>query len=349
MRFAVWRNTIVAIAVYALAIGIADREIFQHTIRSRPLALALSFATVQLAMIALMLGLLFGWKRRNVLRQARSERLANELDEALALHLIGEDQTPALRKLMEQSRYDVREKLFTMVSTTRGEARDRLTALALDLQLVERGADVELQGIRDYIRLAHGQDFDAVVRWSAARPLLARAIVADEYAPYAGSVSDEQIVGALNAPDRRVVLATLEMLCAWRRTVRIPGFTMLLASPDARVRAAAFDALSYVAAGQGEDVVAEAIKTGLRHDDPRVRRSAAVAAGRMSIGTVIEALHERLNDTNRDVAVAAAWALASIGDTGLAMLEASLASPSRSADVAFEMWEKAAIGRLSLV
>ena len=348
MRFAIWRNTVLVIAVYAVAIFVLDREVFGHTIRFRALALALSFAVVQLAVIALMLVLLFGWKRRNVLRAARSERLSMDLDEALALHLIGEDQTARIRRLMEQSRYDVREKLFTMVSTTRGDARDRLTALALDLQLVERGADVELQGIRDYIRMVHGQDFDAVVRWSATRPLLARAVVADEYAPYAGSVSDEQIIAALNATDRRIVLATLEMLRAWRRTVRVPGFTMLLANADARVRAAAFDALSYVAAGQPQDEVADAIRAGLRHDDPRVRRSAAIAAGRMSISTVIEPLHERLDDPDRDVAVAAAWALASIGDTGLAMLEAALASRSRSADVAFEMWEKAAIGRLSI-
>lgn len=341
MRLAIWRNTLLVIAVYVVLIAAAHREIFAPAVRSRMLAGALSFAFVQLAFIAIMLILLFARKQRNVARTARSERLGPAIDEALALHSIGEDQAERLRDLAAESRYDVRERLFAIASTTRGDARDRMTSLALDLGLVERGVDVELDAMRDYIRVSHGRRVDDVVHWSAHRPLIARAIIADEMLPYAGEVSAEQLARALESPDRAVVLATLEMLRAWRRTVRVPGFTRLLTSGDAEVAAAAFMALPF--AGEEDS---DAILAGLRHADARVRRAAATASGRMKIGSMAEGLGALLDDEDREVAAAAAWALAAMGDLGLARLEAALASRTRRADVAFEMWEKAAMGRL---
>src|SRR5581483_9623319 len=144
MRLAIWRNTLLVIAVYIILIAAADREVFAPALRSRMLAGALSFASVQLAFIAIMLILLFARKQRNVVRTARSERLGPAIDEALALHSVGEDRAERLRELAAESRWDVREKLFAIASTTRGDARDRMTRLALDLGLVERGVDVEL-------------------------------------------------------------------------------------------------------------------------------------------------------------------------------------------------------------
>lgn len=347
MRFAIWRNTLAVIAAYVVVIYAADRTLLRDAIASRPLALALAFTIVQVTVVGVMLLALFVWKRRNVLRNERSARLGPAIDEALAMHTVGEDRTEELRKLAKESRYDVRERLLAAAATTRGEARERVLALIEYLQLIRRRRDMELQSVRDLIRVGHGSDFADVVKWASSEPLLVRALIADEFAPYAGEIDDEQIVAALSSPDRRVVLTALEMLVAWRRTVRVPGFTMLLANPDRRVRERAFDALGYVAASQPPEVVAEAIITGLRHDDERVRAAAARAAGRHGVTSASEALAGRLSDSSRVVAVAAANSLASLGDFGMAFLEQSLALPDRRAvSVAFEAWEKVAIGKL---
>ncbi len=349
MRFAVWRNTIAVVAGYVVAIVVLDRLLLRRTISSRPLALALAFTMVQTAVILVMLIALFVWKRRNVLRTRRSEHFAPAIQEAIALHALGEDQIEVLRRLRDSSRYDVRETLLTMAATMRGEARARIARLAQDLALFERSSDVELQSIRDRIRLTHAADFADVVAWSARRPLLARAIVADELRPYAGEIQDTEILRALSSTDRDVVLTTLEMLRAWRRVMRVSGFTMLLANTDARVRAAAFAALSYVAASEPPDVIAGAIEAALRHEDARVRAAAARAAARAGVTSVTAALAARVADPDRAVALASAWALASFGYEGLETLEAMLAEPDRSAAaVAFEAWEKAALGRLEL-
>ena len=129
MRFAVWRNTLAVIAAYVVAIYAVDRVLLRETIASRPLALAFAFTIIQVTVVMVMLLALFAWKRRNVLRNERSARLGPAIDEALALHTVGEDRTEELRMLAKQSRYDVRERLLAAAATTRGEARERVLAL----------------------------------------------------------------------------------------------------------------------------------------------------------------------------------------------------------------------------
>lgn len=347
MRFAIWRNTLIVVALYAGAIVWMDRALLRNAIESRALALALSFTIVQVTVILVMLVALFLWKHRNVLRSARSRNLGPEIEGALALHALGEDQTETLRALRGRSRYDLRERLFAMASTMRGEPRDRLASVARDLKLIEPAGNDALRAMRDRARLGRVEDFHGIIEWASHQPLLARAIISDELSVFAGDIPDQMLADALNSHDHAIVLTVLEMLRAWRRTVRVPGFTLLLANPFASVRAGAFAALSYVAAGQPPEVVADAIVAGLWHPDERVRISAARAAARMQIVSVAGAMAEMLEGENRSVAIAAASALATMGDAGLQLLEKHLSSTNRAAaSIAFEWWEKAAMGRL---
>jgi hypothetical protein len=347
MRFAIWRNTLIVVALYAGAIIWMDRAILRRVIESRPLALALAFTAVQVSVILVMVVALFLWKRRNVLRRARSRNLGPEIEGALALHALGEDQTERLRAWRRRSRYDLREALFAMAATMRGEPRLRLASVARELKLIEPAGDDELRAMRDLARLGRVEDFHDIINWTAYQPLLARAIIADELSVFAGDIPDQMLADTLNSRDHAVALTTLEMLRAWRRTLRIPGFMLLLAHSFPDVRAGAFAALSYVAAGQPVEVIADAIVAGLRHADERVRVAAARAAARMKVVAVSDVLAEMLEDPNRAVSIAAASALAGMGDSGLQLLEKRLASPNRAAaSVAFEWWEKAAMGRL---
>jgi HEAT repeat protein len=69
----------------------------------------------------------------------------------------------------------------------------------------------------------------------------------------------------------------------------------------------------------------------------------------MGVKQALKALSTSLNDPNRNVAIAAAFALASLGNEGAAMLENAVLSPARAAaSVAFEALEKSALGLVEL-
>jgi hypothetical protein len=346
VRLAIWRNTLLVVAVYALAIVAADRLLVTRI--APALALALAFAAVQMAAIVLMLTALFVRKQRGVLRLARSRRMAPEIQEVLALHSIGIDQTPRLEQLCRQSRNDVRETLFEVVSSTRGAARERIVALAAHLGFVERRKSNNVEWIRDLVRLGRIELFDEVLSWAAHQNRLLRAIAAEELAPCAAEISESHIPRALQSGDRQTVITALEMLRAWRRMVHVAGFEALLTHADPRVRIATLLALPYVASEAPNEIAAGVI-AALHDENADVRAAGAAAAGKLGVLESAQELGVRLSDSAREVAVAAAFALASMGERGSELLQRAVLSPDRSAaSVAFEAMEKAALGRTEM-
>lgn len=349
MRAAIWRNTILTAAAYAVAIFAVDRYLRSRMTVGREITLALAFSVVQIAAILVMVAALFARKRWNVARLARSRRLAPQIQEAVALHAIGIDQRARLQQLRRQAPHDMRETLFTMLASTRGAPREKVAMLAADLGLAEQRSQEVVEWIRNVIRLHHGERFEQIMAIVAHQSLLVRAIAAEELAPYAAEISESQLVHVFESHDPDVVMAGLDMLRAWRRAMHVPGFLQLLAQEDPRIRARALLALPYVAAAAQPEVIAPAIVSALNHQNADVRAAAATAAGRLGVTRAVEALGLRLADVERRVAVAAAFALVVLGESGNSALQRAILSPDRTAaSVAFEALEKAALGRVEI-
>lgn len=349
MRGAIWRNTIIVAVIYAVTIAAVDRLLLARFITGRAMALALAFSIVQTVAILLMLATLAARKQWNVIRLARSRRLVPQIQEALARHAIGFDQTERLERLRRQSANDVRETLFAALNSMRGHPRERVAEAAAYLGFVERGGEEPADWARNLIRLGHADQFERIVAWVARQNLLTRAVAAEELATYAANISEAQIGEALQSPDPEVVLVTLDMLRAWRRAWHIPDFARLLSHEDSRVRARALLVLPYAAADASPESIAAAMIASLTHQSAETRAAAAAAAGRMGITAAVDALAARLADPERDVAIAAAFALVSLGQRGNERLQRALMSPERAAAaVALEALEKAALGRMEM-
>lgn len=350
MRAAIWRKTVLAAAIYGAAIAIAEPILRARLHLGTDMSLAVAFAAVQIAAIVVVLATLFARKQMHVLGAARSRRLVPQIHDALAAHAIGFDQTARLERLRRLAPNDVREALFAMLASTRGEPRDRVASLVPALGLLEkRSLQKPIDRIRDLIRLGPGERFEQIVTEVAHHNRLVRAVTAEELAPYAANIAQSQIRHALEASDPHVIVAALEMLRAWRRALHIDGFLLLLDDANSDVRANAFLALPYAAAGATPESIAPAIARALQQENAAVREAAAVAAGRMKIAAAAGVLGDRLADRERPVAVAAAFALAAIGEPGQILLQRAVLSPDRSAaSAAFEALEKAALGRLEV-
>lgn len=350
MRVAIWQRTILTAAMYGAAIAIVDHALWLRTSLGPDMSLAVAFAIVQIIAIVVMLGTLFARKEVDSLRAARSRRLVPQIQDALAMHSIGFDQSARLEQLRRVAPQDVRETLFAVLASTRGEPRDRVASLVPDLGMLEaRSTQKPLERIRDLVRLGAGERFEQIVTEIAHQNLLVRAAAAEELAPHAADIPPSKVRHVLQASDARVIVAALEMLRAWRRALHIEGFLPLLAHADAEVRINAFLAMPYAAADATPDSLAPPMVKALGDPNDAVRAAAAGAAGRMGVTRAADALGARLNDPQRHVAIAAAFSLASLGDAGNTLLQRAVRSPDRvAASTAFEALEKAALGRLEI-
>lgn len=311
-------RTLLVLVVYAAAIYWLDRLLFSGSIGHRPLALALAFAIVQSVAIVVMLGVLLTRRGLAQRRARRSRRLASDAHAAVAAHAAGQDRLRALLLLQSESRHDVAVAVASFLGATRGTMHERVLSLARDLGISEK----EAREGRTIERAAAGSLYD-------------RALIAGEMQAHAERIAEHEIPRALATGDEQQSIAALDLLRAWQRALPVHGFEQALAHPSAEVRSRAFAVIPYVQPSR----VAR-IAEGLRDGDPRVRKAAAEAAAKTRDTEAVPQLERVLHDEHRDVATAAAFALASTGE-GLAVLQ-------RSHDaVAFEALEKATLGRLA--
>jgi HEAT repeat protein len=326
-RTAIWSETLLMIAVYAFAIWAAEKYLV--SVESRDVALALAFVIVQTTAIILTLAALFVRKTLQMRATLRSEQLRGELQEALALEAAGQDQLRHLRSLQSRSRRDVENGIADFLAAIRGPASARIVALAQKL-------GIETPDPADRL--------ERLFAAAAAGSLLTRAAITEELEPDAAQLASVQIPRALTSSDPSRVLAALDMLRAWKRVLPVRNVEALLHHDSGAVRAAALRALPWV-----ESIDApRTVRIGLRDRDPRVRIAAADAAARMGLEDAMPQLAENLAGDDRDVALASAFALASLSG-GAKLLEQTLTSPNRTAaSLALEALEKASMQRLEL-
>ena len=328
-RTVIWVETLVMVAVYAVAIWGTDRFLVSPRVASRAVALALAFALVQTAAILATITALFSWKVVTSRAEARSARLQDELQQALALEAAGQDQLRHLRSLQKRSPHDVEMGIADFLAAVRGQASAHITAVAKKL-------GVETSDPADRL--------ERLFAAAAGGNLLVRASITEELEADAGQLAGAQIARALTSSELSRVLAALDMLRAWKRVLPVRNVEALLHHESAAVRAAALRALPWV-----ESIDAQrTVRIGLRDRDPRVRIAAAESAARMQFEDAVPQLAENLAGDDRELSLACAFALAMLPG-GAGVLERTVASSNRAtASLAFEALEKASMQRLEM-
>jgi hypothetical protein len=312
-RSSIWIRTLFVTVIYVALVYFTERDLVRR-FESRALAAAVAFVLVQSAAIVAILGVLLTRRALAESRMRRSTLVAAEVHDAVSQHAAGADRLRVLRGL---PRRDVVNAVAAFLGATRGSMHERVAALARDLGITPSDARV----------LEH----------ASAVSLYERALLAARLQPRAAELAAGEIPRALAIGDERQSIAALDLMRTWRRALDVKGLDYALAHPSHEVRARAFAVMPYVRPSH-----AERIADGLRDASPHVRIAAAQAAAKLQFTDAVPALEAALGDEHREVAVAAAFALAATPE-GLARLQDAAGDA-----IAFEALEKATIGRLEL-
>jgi len=380
-RSRVWMSTALVTAAYGILIWAANRFVTAPHFPQWGLSVTLAFTGVQFVLAAIILSGALVSRTLTLLLMRRGMKVAPEIQSCLAAHANGENRRKRLALFLRRYPEVVETSLFAFLSSLRGMERERLQKLAADLGLVaswtkrfrsgrvsKRRRALELLAVTGspeamgVFRRAL-DDRDEWLRVMASRALVAggnvrevhrsfefalrqtpavRSLVAEDLKPHMQILAARALPQVLRSGDKSLVLAALDIIWGWGRAVPVAEVSGLIDSGDAIVRAVALRAAPYAST----DDINGKIVSRISDEAPLVRRAAAVAAGKRRIEEAIPQLLARLQDSDERVAVAAARALATMGEPGLALLEKEvvMGAPD-AASVALEALEKARIGR----
>ncbi len=382
IRRSIWIQSALIVGFGALPIGLVLGFLNLQSGRALSSALALGSLILLSAWICLLLVFLFVSRLSGDIRARRAVSVEPAIRRLVAEHASGMDRTPQLR-MMYKAHPEVTEgTLMHALSQVLGSPQARMRRLVEDLGMrarIEkrcrsrrasvrrpavaslslfddgRAREVLLRALKDHegriridasralARIGGREEIKRVFEFSATQPLLVRAFLAEDLRPHALMLAESCIPGALSSRDPKRILSALEAISAWQITIPLPSISLLLGFPDAAVRSAAFRVLHYVGSlGDAGGLVS----AGLRDSDPKVRVSAAIAAGRLRLAGVIPDLEEMLFEDSVDTTLAAAMALSELGESGLEVLERAVAGGNpRASGVALESLERVRIGR----
>ncbi len=328
-RLSIWSRTLALSGIYAALIALTWLAFVRPRVEDAMIALAISVAAVQAAII---FAILAGISLRRGLAARRATRAAvirDAVDKIVAAAAGGADPLPRARALHAISPRETIAYLERAAHAVRGHVREQLesTILALGATMPDEARPVDIEAL-------------------AAASLLDRALTAEALQPDAIALGGDAIPQALASEDPEVVLAALELLAAWRRLLVVRGAVELIAHSDPRIREAACAAAPYVVPPGGVERVTEAIGRALDDPEPRVRAAAARAAGSLRIAALAAALDALIADPDPEVSLSAAFALAALPE-GVPLLTRRSTGPARTAAAhAFEALEKRNLGRL---
>jgi len=382
-RALIYLQALAAAVAYAIVVCLTDTLYVSHHIADGGLAFGYSFCLAEGGVISILLVLSVVIKfvrRRRDLRWARVQPI---LLRSVSAHLSGADSVEELRTLGRRYPREIEQCLSELLLRVRGEASGRLTGLALDLGLVElwkrqfrsriaskrRDAitrlgllageeahetlvlaledsndEVKLEASRALISTGGVTEWAAVFRTALRDSLLVRAILTEALRPYAPLLYESAVPEALSSGDPRTVRIALEILRAWRKSLPLAGVPALLRNPEGPVRAAALAIVpQLVSTRELEPQLLECLSDQVES----VRAAAADAAGQLRLVSALPALEACLERGGAQATIAAAYALARMGEPGWRILEARVLS-SRAADAsaALEALEQARSERL---
>lgn len=205
---------------------------------------------------------------------------------------------------------------------------------------------VRIEAARGLLQSRGIGDIERIFQFATEEPLLVRAVLVEDLRPHATRLAELAIPRALAAGRPRTAMVALEMVEAWQKSLPALGVAPLLHHPRPRLRARAIRVLPYASADV--DVEREVLD-GLTDAHAEVRIAAARVAGRLGMTAAAPALERLLHSRDPMVAVAAAYALADLGETGAEALEAAVReNHSAGAAAALEALERVRTDRLHL-
>lgn len=311
----IWLQTLGVGAAYLATIWLWY-ERFRRAAENETRALVLAFTVVQCWIIALLLLKCLGGKLWAERLRRRGERVIPEA-RALLASCSTTLQVPArLRQLYREYPEEVAEVLAAFLLSIVGDARHRLTLLAVELGIVRRwerqaraarpeirrAAMEKLGGLsagvahealiaalddcevvnrvsasRALLRAAAPGDVERVFAFALAQPPLVRALLVDELREYAGLLCEKAIPELLRSRDALRMRHGLELITAWCKTVPLPDLAPLLTHADAELRAAAFQLLRYALPYAARPSGEVEVRISEALDDPDPRVQAAAA------------------------------------------------------------------------
>ena len=188
--------------------------------------------------------------------------------------------------------------------------------LALGLQDPDR--EVRLAACRALLQAGEMPNVEEVFEFAVSHSLLVRILLAEDLRRHAIPLCRRAIPKALQSPDPRRTLATLEMLVAWERAMPLGDLDGLLLHPDREIRICALRLVSVTPSTAANRA---AILRLLVEEDTEVRTLAALAAGRLKIEEALPLLALCVRRGPAEPARAAADALAGIVPGGREALQ----------------------------
>jgi len=219
------------------------------------------------------------------------------------------------RRGADHSNYHAPTDYIALAST------DEIERVAAASSLIRTGEDAALR---------------RVLAFAATQPITIRALLAEELRSHLLELDPAAIRDLLERDDPRQTAAILEIIVVWQRVFEVPSVIALLEASDPQVRALALRALPIIAGVSGWE---RQVCGAFASSDPEVRAAAAFAAGQMKLEEAAPMLKASLSDTDGGVALAAAHALARLGDGGVALLNRAIEEGGNGSSAAIEAIE----------
>ena len=367
-RAGVFLKTLGVASAYLLAVWLVYEELPVTKRNHRlDLLLALAFSVVQCSTTLLLGMVLLARKGMRRIRERRRRNLHPKILNQLTHYALGSNRLSEIQRLYESHPEEVDDCLAEFSMAIVGAGRDHLSRLARELNLVARwekqyrsgqasarleaivrlgelagathkatlvGAledqeeSIRIEASRFLIRSGGSAEIERVFEVALSQPLLVLAVLAEDLRSKALVLCERAIPRALASADDRLLCHTLELLGAWRKSLPLPGFSLLLRRADPEVRARALRVLPYVVSATE---VEGKVLSALADPDKRVRAAAAFAVGRMRMASALPQLSRLLCESTLEVALAAAHALAEMGEGGMKILEDGVCSSNPGA------------------
>ena len=191
------------------------------------------------------------------------------------------------------------------------------------LTLKDADPEVRLRAAGGVAQFPFGTATQRIFDFALTQSLLVRILLAAKLRRHALSLCEAAIPAALRSSDSERVLAALEILVSWERSVPFDNLLGLLEHSDRRIRIQALR-LAPLAPQDAEN--RGAIVKALEDPDAEVSAAAALGAGKLKIAEALPALARLVRSAPGDVARRAASALAAMPPLGWRTLEELSAS-----------------------
>jgi hypothetical protein len=201
----------------------------------------------------------------------------------------------------------------------------RLAGDLLEAALDDADPEVRFHAWRARARSGTIIEIERLFGSALSQPLLIRILLTEELRRFAVPLCERAVIRELQSDKNDRVLACLEILVAWERSVPIPDLRFLIEHSDRRIR---IQALRLAPMVPMEIADLHAVLQALLGEDVEAATAAATACGRLQFEQSQPELARCMRSKHPALARAAAGALALMPPRGWSTLQEMCASPN---------------------